>query len=194
MRGERLIHTLRLFCFRSDKKRSKYLKEKQVFYRMGENVSLNMKVLPLYAKLISFGNNIKVATGVTFITHDVMHMVFNNCSDYKYAENIGCIDIRDNCFIGAKAIIMPGVRIGPDSIIAAGAVVTHDVPAGEIWGGCPAKRIGYFNDYLKKYKSICEVKKKFARSHAETISSERIEQEWEFFHKQHQAGHGSKKE
>lgn len=79
MRGERLIHTLHLMLARSDKKRSEYLKKKNVFYKMGENVSFNMKVLPLYSKLISFGNNIKVATGVTFITHDVMNMVFNNC-------------------------------------------------------------------------------------------------------------------
>ena len=103
-------------------------------------MSLNMKVLPLYSKLISFGNNIKVATGVTFITHDVMNMVFNNYCDYQLLENIGCIDIKDNCFIGAKSIIMPGVKIGPNAIVAAGAVVTHDVPAGEIWGGGTGKK------------------------------------------------------
>ena len=140
MRGERLIHTLHLMLARSDKKRSEYLKKKNVFYKMGENVSLNMKVLPLYSKLISFGNNIKVATGVTFVTHDVMNMVFNNCCDYQLLENIGCIDIKDNCFIGAKSIIMPGVKIGPNAIVAAGAVVTHDVPAGEIWGGGTGKK------------------------------------------------------
>lgn len=140
MRGERLIHTLHLMLARSDKKRSEYLKKKNVFYKIGENVSLNMKVLPLYSKLISFGNNIKVATGVTFITHDVMNMVFNNCYEYQFLENIGCIDIQDNCFIGAKSIIMPGVKIGPNAIVAAGALVTHDVPTGEIWGGGTSKK------------------------------------------------------
>lgn len=188
MKGERLIHTLHLMLARSDKKRSEYLKNKNVFYRMGDNVSLNMKVLPLYSKLISFGNNIKVATGVTFVTHDVMNMVFNNCNDYRFTENIGCIEVKDNCFIGAKSVILPGVEIGPNSIIAAGAVVTHDVPAGEIWGGVPAKRIGYFDDYLEKYKYTCEEKKNFGAIYAEKLSEERIEEEWNLFYKQHGSG------
>ena len=140
MRGERLKHTLHLMLCRSDLQRSNYLKEKNVFYNMGENVSLNMKILTLYAKLISFGNNIKVATGVTFVTHDVMHMVFNRCTDYEYIENTGCIEILDNCFIGAKSIILPNVRIGPNAIVAAGSVVTKDVPPGEIWGVYLQKR------------------------------------------------------
>lgn len=135
MRGKRLWHTLRLLMCINDKARSEYLKKNNVFYSMGDNVSLNLKILPLYPKLISFGNNIKVATGVTFVTHDVISMVLNNCSSFKYKENIGCIEIQDNVFIGAKAIIMPDVSIGQNVIIAAGAVVTKDVPPGEIWGG-----------------------------------------------------------
>ena len=185
MKGARLKHTIRLLLCRSDKQRSKYLKDNNIFYHMGDNVSLNIKVLPLYAKLISFGSNIKVATGVTFITHDVMAMVFNNCSDYEYAENIGCIDIRDNCFIGAKSILMPGISIGPNAIVAAGAIVTHDVPPGEIWGGCPARCIGYFDEYMKKYKGVCEKKKGFEDCSSEVISQKRVEQEWTFFNKCH---------
>ena len=49
--------------------------------------------------------------------------------------------IGDRVFIGAHCIILKGVTIGADSVIAAGSVVVKSVPAGEIWGGNPAKFI-----------------------------------------------------
>ncbi len=51
------------------------------------------------------------------------------------------INIEDDAFIGGESIILKGVTIGRDSIIAAGSVVTKSVPAREIWGGNPAKFI-----------------------------------------------------
>lgn len=47
--------------------------------------------------------------------------------------------IGRNCFIGAHAIVMPGVTVGDQCIVGAGAVVTKDVPAGSIVGGNPAR-------------------------------------------------------
>jgi acetyltransferase-like isoleucine patch superfamily enzyme len=47
--------------------------------------------------------------------------------------------IGRRCFIGARSIVMPGVTIGDGSIVAAGSVVTKDVPPGTIVGGNPAK-------------------------------------------------------
>lgn len=49
--------------------------------------------------------------------------------------------IEDDVWIGAGVIIMDGVSIGRGSIVAAGSVVTKNVPAGEIYGGVPARRI-----------------------------------------------------
>jgi acetyltransferase-like isoleucine patch superfamily enzyme len=46
--------------------------------------------------------------------------------------------IEENCFIGAGSIILPGVRIGRESIVAAGSVVTKDVPPNVIVAGNPA--------------------------------------------------------
>ena len=47
--------------------------------------------------------------------------------------------IGKNCFIGAKAIITPGVRVGDSCIVGSGAVVTKDVPSGSIVAGNPAQ-------------------------------------------------------
>ena len=51
------------------------------------------------------------------------------------------ITIGNDCWIGTRVIILPGVTIGDHCILAAGAVVTHDIPAGSIAGGVPAKVI-----------------------------------------------------
>lgn len=51
------------------------------------------------------------------------------------------IIIEDDCWIGRRAIIMPGVVIGAHSVIAAGAVVTKSVPPFSVWGGVPAEHL-----------------------------------------------------
>lgn len=51
------------------------------------------------------------------------------------------IHIGSHVWVGMNAIIMKGVTIGDNSIVAAGALVTKDIPANEIWGGVPAKFI-----------------------------------------------------
>jgi acetyltransferase-like isoleucine patch superfamily enzyme len=51
------------------------------------------------------------------------------------------IVIKQNAWIGAGATILPGVTIGENSVVAAGAVVTKDVPANNVVGGVPARII-----------------------------------------------------
>ncbi|GAB4063920.1 hypothetical protein GCM10028811_39560 [Uliginosibacterium sediminicola] len=51
------------------------------------------------------------------------------------------IEIGNDVWIGAKSVVLPGVSIGDGAVVAAGAIVTHDIPPYEIWGGVPAKRI-----------------------------------------------------
>jgi maltose O-acetyltransferase len=50
-------------------------------------------------------------------------------------------EVDDYVFIGPRAIILPGVKIGKGAVVAAGAVVTKDVLAGEVVGGVPARKI-----------------------------------------------------
>ena len=66
-----------------------------------------------------------------------------NLQDRKANINIPHkpIKIGDGVFIGTEAIICKGVTIGDESVVGAGAVVAKDIPAGEIWGGNPAKFI-----------------------------------------------------
>ncbi len=57
-------------------------------------------------------------------------------------DEIRPVEIGSNVWIGANAMILPGVRIGDDAVVAAHAVVNKDVPDGGVVGGVPARVIG----------------------------------------------------
>ena len=84
-----------------------------------------------------------------FITRDGATRVIKRKEKYKAVVKFGKITIGNNCFIGARSTIMPGVTIGNSCIVAAGSVVTKDIPNGEVWGGVPAKFIKTVHDYAE---------------------------------------------
>jgi acetyltransferase-like isoleucine patch superfamily enzyme len=51
------------------------------------------------------------------------------------------VEIGRGAWLGAHVIVLPGVRIGENAVVGAGAVVTRDIPDGEIWAGVPAKHL-----------------------------------------------------
>jgi acetyltransferase-like isoleucine patch superfamily enzyme len=89
--------------------------------------------------LVSIGRHTTISFGVTFITHDGGTFVFRERPEYKSVIKYGRITVYENCFIGARAIIMPGVTIGPNAVVAAGAVVTKSVPPNSVVAGVPAR-------------------------------------------------------
>ena len=107
---------------------------------IGDNVQLGR-----YADIesdVHFGNNILVASFVSFVGRR------DHCFDEpgktmwegKRGDG-GLTLVDDDVWIGSHAVIMSGVHIGKGSIIAAGSVLTKDVPPCEIWGGNPAVKI-----------------------------------------------------
>jgi len=151
MTKERLWHTIRLWTMIKSTDRVNYLRKKKIFGHIGENVLIMDRKIPLYANLIRIHNNVKIASNVTFVTHDVTHRMLNGMvGEEKYQETVGCIEIMDNVFIGSNATILYDVKIGPNAIVAAGSLVTKDVPEGSIVGGVPARVIGSFDELYHK--------------------------------------------
>ncbi len=105
--------------------------------------------------LIEIGNDVVFAPQVYLLAHDA-----STKKDLNYTK-IAKIKIKDGAFIGARAIIMPGVTIGRNAIIAAGSVVVKSVPDGMIAGGNPAKIIGKTEDYIQKHRELLETSKKY---------------------------------
>lgn len=105
--------------------------------------------------LIEIGNHVELSGNVTFITHDGATWLFRDEEKYKNVLKFGKIIIHDNCFIGMGTHILPGIEIGPNSIIGAGSVVTKSIPENSIYAGNPAHFICKLDDYKKKCLESC---------------------------------------
>lgn len=117
---------------------------------IGENCHIYSDIQGPEPYLISLGNNVTISSGVNLITHD------NSISKSlpEFTDIFGKIEIGDNCFIGVNSIILPGVKICKNTIIAAGSVVSKSIMSeGELWAGIPAKRIGKFEEFSKKWEN-----------------------------------------
>lgn len=115
---------------------------------VGENCRILTSKFGSEPWLISIGNKVTVTNGVTFLTHDGGTWLVGDSKGRRYLFKK--IKIGNNVFIGVNAIIMPGVIIEDNVIVAAGSVVTKSVPTGKIIGGNPARIIGNFEDYKNK--------------------------------------------
>ncbi len=94
--------------------------------------------------LITLGDNVTLAPRVHILAHDA-----STCHHLGYAR-IGRVTIGNNVFIGADAVILPGVTIGDNTVIGANSTVIHSIPENVVAAGNPAKEICSIDDYIKR--------------------------------------------
>lgn len=125
--------------------------------KCGRGVLIDHKVYFKYPWLIELGDDVSINRGVEFYPGVMQKARIIIGSGVRIAPNVrlhaaghdpdhpGLIDsaadinIGDHVWLGAAAIILPGVKVGPHSIVGAGAVVTKDLPDHVIAGGIPAR-------------------------------------------------------
>lgn len=114
---------------------------------IGENNRIMIRFLGQDPYLIKIGNHCSISPGVQFENHDGGGWIFTG--EEPSLQKFGKIEIKDNCYIGIRCIILGNVTIGPNSIVGAGSVVTKDVPANTVVAGNPAKFIKTIEEYKK---------------------------------------------
>lgn len=97
---------------------------------IGKNVSINA--------LAEIGKGVIINTAAV-IEHECK--IGGYCHIAPNATLAGNVTLNENVFIGAGAVIKQGITIGSNAIIGAGSVVISNIPTGEVWAGCPAKKI-----------------------------------------------------
>jgi acetyltransferase-like isoleucine patch superfamily enzyme len=136
----RAVGWYKRFCNPGGDEWAAWLKRHGGFHAIGEHCSIQVNAIitdPAYTRL---GNNVRL-TGCTLFGHDGSVNMLNRAFGLRL-DRVGKIDIRDNVFVGHGAIILPGVTIGPNAIVAAGSLVNRDVPPGSIVAGAPARVVG----------------------------------------------------
>lgn len=124
------------------------------FYSIGNECAIWPYTNVTDPEYTSLGNNVML-TACTILGHDGAIAVLNKTYDKKL-DSVGKVDIKDNVFIGHGAIILPDVTIGPNAIVAAGSVVTKNVPEGAIVAGVPAKEIGRVDQLVERLEKQTE--------------------------------------
>lgn len=115
---------------------------------IGVNIGSDCRIYTTYFGsepfLITIGSHVTVTSGVKFLTHDGTGGLMRDQKGRRYLYSP--IEVGNNVFIGVNAVIMPGVKIDNNVIVAPGAVVTKSVPSGVIIAGVPARIIGKYKD------------------------------------------------
>lgn len=129
--------------------------------KLGNNVEIIELFFldPSHCFLISIGDNCTLGPNVRLIAHDA------STKKILGYTKIGKIDIKENCFLGDSAIVLPNVTIGPNSIVGAGSVVTKNIPPETIAAGNPARPISTLSEYISKIESISKEKKIFTEDY-----------------------------
>jgi len=108
-----------------------------------------------YCFLISIGDWCGFGEGCTILTHDFQ------MREFLGAGRIGRVIIHESSHIGAHTIILPGVEIGPRTIVGAGSVVSTSLPPDTVCAGIPAKEICSLEAYLAKHRTKLATRPKF---------------------------------
>ena len=107
---------------------------------IGDNVSIGKSAMLLSIGGVTIGNNVMIGHGAQIVSAG--HTIPDGDAEMRFSGlDAAPITIGNNVWIGAGAIVLQGITVGEGSVVAAGAVVTRDVPPLTIVGGIPAKVI-----------------------------------------------------
>lgn len=139
-------------------KRKKWIKNGLV---VGDNVKFErgVSIDPSFPWLVKIGDNVTIAPDTIVLAHDASSQV------HLGYTRLGKVIIGDNVFIGTKCVILPGVTIGNNVVIAAGSVVSKNVRDNVVVGGVPAKVIKELSDFKERQQDYMDSGAKWDESY-----------------------------
>ena len=117
-----------------------------VKYKIGNIKQHNSHIDTLIPQFVQIGNNFVSAPGSIILAHDAS--LFMTHGVYRVERTT----IGNDVFVGANAVILPGITLGDRCIVGAGAVVTRDVPNDMVVAGNPARIVSTRDEYYLKCK------------------------------------------
>ena len=114
----------------------------------GKNVYANFNLTLVDDTHIYIGDYTMIGPNVTIAT--ACHPIMPELREKAYQYNIP-VHIGKNCWIGAGAVILPGITVGDNSVIGAGSVVTKDIPSGVVAVGNPCRILREINDHDREF-------------------------------------------
>ncbi len=95
-----------------------------------------------YRAFLDGRDRLKIGDHVDIASEVMIYNSEHDINDQKFKAKDSAVEVGDYVFIGPRAIILPGVKIGKGAVVAAGCVVTKDVPEYAIYAGVPGRVIG----------------------------------------------------
>ena len=115
--------------------------------KMGKGCRIKCRFWSSEPYLISLGNDVGIANGVKCLTHGGALAARHKMPQF---DVFGKVTIGNNVYFGANVLVMPGVTIGDNVLIAGGSVVTKSIPRDAVVGGTPAKYLCSIEDYIER--------------------------------------------
>jgi len=140
----RLLHLLVKWVHIALRGKAAYARSQGV--RIGDGCRILIHDFGSEPFLVSIGDRVTVTTRVLFLTHDGSTWLMRDARGRR--QRYGAITVGSDVFIGAGAILMPGVTIGDRCVVGAGSVVTKSVPSGSVVAGNPARFITPFDTFI----------------------------------------------
>ncbi|SDQ35882.1 Acetyltransferase (isoleucine patch superfamily) [Chryseobacterium soldanellicola] len=102
--------------------------------------------------LVEIGDETRIASGVTFVTHSGATINIRKLEGYEQVRNFGRIKVGKNCAIGSNSVILQDVEIGDNCVLGANSVLSESMPEHTVYAGNPAKYVCEIEDYADVLK------------------------------------------